>query len=249
MTDMADQAQESVATAEGPGDGSPGLHFQIPSEFHEIPLAIGNDESAHERQLEQFAQGYWGGRDDLAPLRELTKTLYAVTTQDLVAGGTVYSAFGIYPMGGDLNGSQPPERISRATLTISVREMENPDPYFTAAGIAETLEKAPDTEGSEVQPVSLRAGPAVVRIVGSRMVWELQEGDLERFSVRIEVWLPFPHDDKVLLLCMSTPDVEDLLHYQGILADIANSVRFGEDSPTNQQVTPSSSGASPFSSY
>ncbi|MFF3329440.1 hypothetical protein ACFYWX_07710 [Streptomyces sp. NPDC002888] len=230
------------------------FHFQVPSEFHAVPLGLGDDEDAFDAQVRQFARDYWGEREDLEPLRKVTTAMYAANAQNLVEGGTVYNALGIFPIGGSADGSEPPERISRATLTVSVRDLDNPDPHFTAAGIAEALDKA--DQGSEVQLVSLPVGPAVVHIAGSRAVWELPEGETtgepreqERFFVRIEVWVPFPGENRLLLLCLSTADVQDLFHYQSVLADIADTVAFGEDEAPTVAVTKEAAPPSPFGSY
>ncbi|MER7106450.1 hypothetical protein [Streptomyces sp. NPDC000229] len=234
-------------------DGGPSaFRFQVQPEFHAIPLGIGDDEDAFGEQLRRFARDYWGEREDLEPLRRLTAAMYSANAPGLVAGGAVYNALGIFPIGGTSDGSKPPERVSRATLTVSVRDLDNPDPYRTAAGIAEVLDKASEGgEAGEVQPITLPAGPAVVRIAGSRAVWELPEGDQERFFVRIEVWLPFPEDDRLLLLCLSTADVQDLFHYQAVLADIADTITFDEsDAPTPADTAASvSPPLSPFGSY
>ncbi|MGW1909747.1 hypothetical protein ACWCQS_02980 [Streptomyces sp. NPDC002076] len=245
-----------------PEPTAPAFRFQVQPEFHEVPLGIGQDEDAFEEHLRQFAQDYWGEREDLKLLRELTAAMYGANAELLVAGGAVYNALGIFPVGGSPDSTQPPERISRATLTVSVRELENPDPHLTAAGIAETLDKAAGNGAAgEVQPISLPAGPAVVHIAATRAVWELPKGpeeeapggaEHEQYFVRIEVWLPFPQDDRLLLLCLSTPDVQDLHHYQAVLADIAHTITFAEDADAG--ATASSDPAavpvtSPFSSY
>ncbi|MGF1235792.1 hypothetical protein ACWEL8_04345 [Streptomyces sp. NPDC004690] len=226
----------------------PAVRFQVQPEFHAVPLGIGADEDAVDERFRQFARDYWGEREDLEPLRDLTATMYAANAEILVEGGAVYNALGIFPIGGSADGSEPPERISRATLTVSVRDVDNPDPHLTAAGIAEVLDKAAEGGGTdEVQPITLPAGPAVLRIAGSRAVWELPEGEQERFFVRIEVWLPFPDEDRLLLLCLSTADVQDLYHYQAVLADITDTVAFGEaEAPASADAT---GPASPFSSY
>ncbi|WP_199815661.1 hypothetical protein [Streptomyces griseus] len=238
---------------------TPAFRFQVPSEFHAVPLGLGDDEDAFDARVRQFARDYWGEREDLEPLRKVTTAMYAANAQNLVEGGTVYNALGIFPVGGSADGSEPPERVSRATLTISVRDLDNPDPHFTASGIAEALDKA--GQGGEVQLVSLPVGPAVVHIAGSRAVWELPEeegpGQQERFFVRIEVWVPFPDENRLLLLCLSTADVQDLFHYQSVLADIADTVAFGEDDDEDEDddeaplnaVTKEAAPLSPFGSY
>ncbi|WP_330338328.1 hypothetical protein [Streptomyces sp. NBC_00557] len=239
-----------------PDPAAPAFRFQVQPEFHEVPLGIGQDEDTFDERLRQFARDYWGEREDLEPLRALTAAMYGANAERLVEGGAVYNALGVFPVGGGRDGSGPPERISRATLTVSVRELGNPDPHLTAAGIAETLDKAAGNgEAGEVQPVSLPAGPAVVHIAGSRAVWDLPEAaapdaddEREQYFVRIEVWLPFPRDDRLLLLCLSTPDVQDLFHYQAVLADIAHTITFGDAEEPAPSLTTTSS-ASPFSSY
>ncbi|MET7651186.1 hypothetical protein [Streptomyces sp. NPDC005486] len=235
----------------------PALRFRVQREFRAVPLGLETDEGALDARVRQFARDYWGEREDLEPLRRLTTAMYTVNTQNLVEGGTVYHAIGVFPIG-NADGPQPPERISRATLTVSVRDLENPDPHFTAAGIAEALDKAGD--GGEVQLVSLAVGPAVVRVAGSRAVWEAPEGEAgepERFFVRIEVWVPFPAEDRLLLLCLSTADVGDLFHYQAVLADIADTLAFDEAevpapapaAAAAVEATPPSAPPSPFVSY
>ncbi|WP_326578738.1 hypothetical protein OG889_17150 [Streptomyces sp. NBC_00481] len=248
-TDTA--APETEATDSAP----PAVRFQVQREFHAVPLGMGADEVTFDAQLRRFARDYWGADEDLEPLRKLTTAMYAANTENLVEGGAVYNALGVFPIGGTADDSEPPERISRATLTVSVRDLLNPDPHFTATGIAEALDKAGD--GGEIQLISLPAGPAVVRVAGSRALWELpggeagEEGELERFFVRIEVWVPFPGEDRLLLLCLSTADVEDLFHYQAVLADIADTVAFGEaEAPTaGAEAAPASPPPSPFGSY
>lgn len=242
---MAPVADRGAAGAEP----AAALSFAVQPEFHAVPLGIGEDEDAVDERLRRFARDYWGEREDLEPLRGLTRAMYAANAQTLVAGGAVYHALGFFPIGGTADGSEPPERISRASLTVSVRELDNPDPHLTAAGIAEALDK--DPAGGEVQPVTLPAGPAVVRVAGSRAVWELEEGEHEQYFVRIEVWLPVPGEDRVLLLCLSTPDVQDLFRYQAILADIADTVAFGDTGAGGPAPVTAGAGASPspFASY
>lgn len=248
----------------GPGatddDAPPAFHFQVPPEFHAVPLGLGDEADVFDARVRQFARDYWGEREDLEPLRRLTTAMYAANARSLVEGGTVYNALGIFPIGGgDGSGSpEPPERISRATLTVGVRELDNPDPHFTAAGITETLDKG--SQGGEVQLVSLPVGPAVVHVAGARAVWDLPEGEAgepggeqERFFVRIELWIPFPGEDRLLLLCLSTADVQDLFHYQAVLADIADTITFGEaeaEAPAAAAtVTKAAVPPSPFGSY
>jgi hypothetical protein len=200
--------------------------FQVQPEFHPIPLGAGVDEEAFGEQMREFARDYWGEKEELEALRRFTAAMYGVNSQQLAAGGTVYHALGIFPIGGTADSAQPPERVSRCTLTASVRDLDNPAPHVAAVGIAETLDRGKDT--GEVQLVTLPVGPAVVHVAGSRAVWDLPDGEQERFLVRIEVWIPFPVDDRLLLLCLSTADVQDLFHYQAVLADIADTVTFGD---------------------
>ncbi|MGV9341018.1 hypothetical protein [Streptomyces sp. NPDC003688] len=223
----------------------PAFRFEVGPEFHEMPLGLGDDEETHGERLREFAHDYWGEREDLEPLRLLTRATQTAGAQILVEGGAVYHAIGVFPIGGSADGTEPPERISRATLTVSMRELENPDPHLTAAGISEVL--AQGGGESEVQLITLPAGPGVVHVAGARSVWELPDGEqLEQFHIRIEVWLPFPSENRLLLLCLSTADVQDLFHYQAVLADIADTVTFGEPTgPVHGTAAPSS----PFTAY
>ncbi|WP_406123551.1 hypothetical protein OHQ89_15455 [Streptomyces canus] len=217
---------DAETTGTESGDTGAAFRFQVQPEFHPVPLGIGVDEETFGEQMRVFARGFWGDREDLEPIRRFTAAMYGVNSQQLAAEGTVYQALGIFPIGGTADGSQPPERVSRCTLTIGVRDLDNPDPYLAAAGIAETLDKGGAT--GEVQLVTLPAGPAVVHVAGSRAVWELPNGEQERFLVRVELWMPFPEEDRLLLLCLSTADVQDLFHYQAVLADMADTITFGD---------------------
>ncbi|WP_309051436.1 hypothetical protein [Streptomyces sp.] len=211
------------------------IGFHVQPEFHPVPLPADSDSGTDnagedfDARMRGFARDYWGEAEEREPLRRLTAALHGATSQQLAGQGTVYHALGVFPIGGNPDGTLTPERVSRCTLTVSVRDLDNPDPHLSAAGIAETLGHGQD--GGEVQLVSLPAGPAVVHIAGSRAVWQLTDGEQERFFVRVEVWLPFPRDDRILLLCLSTADVQDLFHYQAVLADIADTVSFGDAVP------------------
>lgn len=132
------------------------FRFQVQSEFHPIPLGLGVDEETFDEQIREFARDYWGEQEDLEPIRRFTAAMYSANSQQLAADGTVYHALGIFPIGGTADGSQPPERISRGTLTVSVQDLDNPSPHLAAAGIAETLDKG--EESGEVQLIDLPAG-------------------------------------------------------------------------------------------
>lgn len=238
----ADAAPVTAAAggAADAGSAPAAFRFQVQPEFQPVPLdpgagAAAGDEVLDER-MRDFARAYWGEAEEREPLRAFTAALYGVNSAQLAADGTVYHALGFFPVGGTADGSQPPERVSRCTLTVGVRDLDNPDPHLTAAGIAETLDRAGD--GGEVQLVTLPAGPAVVRVAGSRAVWQLPDGEQERFFLRVEVWLPFPEDDRLLLLCLSTADVQDLYRYQAILADIADTVTFGDEPAADAAAQP-----------
>jgi hypothetical protein len=90
------------------------FRFQVQPEFHPVPLGIGEDEDTLHERLRRFSHDYWGDREDLEPLRRLTTATYSANAEGLAAGGTVYSALGIFPIGGTSDGSEPPERVSRA---------------------------------------------------------------------------------------------------------------------------------------
>lgn len=218
---------DPTAGGQAEGDlGGPAFRFQVQSEFHEIPLGTGTGESAFDARMAAFASDYWGDQEEREPLRVLTAGMYGANSRQLASEGAVYNAMGVFPVGGSEDGSEPPERVSRCTLLASVQDLDNPDPMIAAAGIAETLARSED--GGDVLPVRLPAGPAVVHVAGTRMVWELPDGGQERFAIRIELWLPFPDEDRVLLMSLSTADVQDLYMYQAILADIADTITFGQ---------------------
>ncbi|MFF3343248.1 hypothetical protein [Streptomyces flavidovirens] len=202
------------------------VSFQAQQEFYEIPLGIGVEEEVLDEQMREFSRDHWGDREEWEPLRRMFAGMHTANAQQLASGGAIYQAMGVFPLGGTTNGSQPPERISRCTLLVSVRELDNPDPTVSVAGITEALSRTND--GGETQLVSLPAGPAVLNIAGSRAVWDLAEGEQERFLIRIELWLPFPTENRLLLFCLSTSDVEDLFMYQAVLADIADTIAFGD---------------------
>lgn len=201
------------------------FRFQVQQDFHEIPLALGVDEDAFDERMADFARDYWGEAEELEPLRKALKAMYAVNARQLATEGAVYHALGVFPIGGTADGAEAPERVSRCSLVVSVRDLEVPEPGLAAAGIAEWLGRS--SAGGEAHLITLPAGPAVVHVSGSRAVWEREGGEEERFFARIEVWMPFPDQDRVLLLCLSTSDVQDLFMYQAVLADVVDTVVFG----------------------
>ncbi|MBT2493775.1 hypothetical protein J7E96_35840 [Streptomyces sp. ISL-96] len=207
-------------------DSTAALSFQVQQEFHETPLGAGVAEEVLDEQMREFSRAYWGDREEWEPLRRMFAGMQTANAQQLASGGAIYQAMGIFPLGGTADGSEPPERVSRCTLLVSVRELDNPDPAVSVAGITEALSRTND--GGETQLVSLPVGPAVLNIAGSRAVWNLADGEQERFLIRIELWLPFPTENRLLLFCLSTSDVEDLFMYQAVLADIADTITFGD---------------------
>lgn len=224
---MADIPGKSPVSETAATVGEPvAFRFQTQPEFHEVPLGIGADEDALDEQMRSFARDYWGDRDDWEPLRRMFAAVHTANAQQLSSQGAVYHALGVFPIGGTADGATPPERISRCTLLVSTRELANSNPAVSAAGIAEALTHSnPD---GEVHLVRIPAGPAVISVGGSRAVWALPDGEeQERFLVRIELWVPFPAGNRILLFCLSTSDVEDLYRYQAILADIADTISFG----------------------
>jgi hypothetical protein len=227
---------------------STGFRFEVQQEFHEIPLGIGVDEDAFSEQMTKFSRGYWGEQEEREPIRMLTAALHGANSRNLAAEGAVYNALGVFPLVSSADNSGPPERVSRCTLLVSVRDLDNPDPALAAAGIAETLERS--REGGEVKPIQLPAGPAVLHLTGTRSVWELPDGEQERFSIRMEIWLPFPEENRLLLVSLSTADVQDLNMYQAVLADIADTITFGEGvregNDSRVQSVPASSDSNPF---
>lgn len=225
---MANTPGESpVPEVAADSDEPVAFSFQTQPEFHEVPLGLGLDEDALDEQMRSFARDYWGDREDWEPLRRMFAAIHAANAHELASQGVVYHALGIFPIGGTADGTTPPERISRCTLLVSTRDLENLNPAVSAAGIGEALTHS-NSDG-EVQLVRIPAGPAVINIGGSRAVWALpDEGEQERFLVRIELWVPFPAENRLLLFCLSTSDVEDLQRYQAILADIADTIFFGD---------------------
>ncbi|UXY22267.1 hypothetical protein N8I84_28910 [Streptomyces cynarae] len=224
MSDLPGKSPASYAAIDS-GE-SVAFRFQAQPEFHEVPLGIGIDEDALDEQMRSFARDYWGNREDWEPLRRMFAAVHTANAQQLASQGVVYYALGVFPIGGTADGAVPPERISRCTLLVSTRELDNSNPVVSAAGIAEAL--AHSNPDGEVQPVRIPAGPAVISIGASRAVWSLPDGgEQERFLVRIELWVPFPADNRLLLFCLSTSDVHDLHRYQAILADIADTISFG----------------------
>ncbi|MFI5757333.1 hypothetical protein [Streptomyces sp. NPDC051569] len=198
------------------------------------------DEETLDEQMRTFSRAYWGEREEWEPLRRVFAAMQTANSQQLAADGAIYQAMGIFPRAGTADDSTVSERVSHCTLLVSIRDIDNPDPGVAAAGVAETLSRTDD--GGEAQLIALPAGPAVVHIAGQRVMWRLDEGERERFLVRIEVWIPFPAENRLLLLCLSTSDVGDLHLYQAVLADIADTVTFG-DAPqaddTTVEATPS----------
>ncbi|MFG2227680.1 hypothetical protein [Streptomyces sp. NPDC048644] len=231
MTTAAD------ATTSSDAPDVPMFRFRVPHGFHEVPLGVTPE--AHAQLLQEFAQDYWGDDEGLAPLRAMTGALYGAARHALAAQGVRYQAVGIFPRAADTqrdgeheepsDEQDKPLPYARNSLLAAVHDLESRDPDLAAAGIAETLfRQHPD---DEVVRVDLPAGPAVLHAAASRLLWDgpdapEQLADTVRTTARLELWIPFPSGDRILLLTLTTPDTEDLDTHQALLAEVAGTVEF-----------------------
>lgn len=223
---------EQMATPDAEGPERTAVSFQVQREFHEVPLGIEGDTDTLDQQMREFAEAYWGAHEGRKPVRDLFAAAQTANSEQLAADGVLRHFMGVFPVAETTtDGAERAERISRCTLLVSVRDIDNHDPEVSAVGIAKVL-SAGDKDG--VQLVSLPVGPAVVRIAGSRAVWDIAGGAKERYLIRIELWVPFPEEDRLLLCCLSTSHVEDLVLYQGVLSEIADTISFGDLSETEE---------------
>ncbi len=77
-----------------------------------------------------------------------SREIHTANVQQIASSGAIYHAMSIFPIGGTPDGSDP-QRISRCMLLVSTRELDNPDPAVSAAGIVEALSRMDD--GGETQ--------------------------------------------------------------------------------------------------
>ncbi|TSB22437.1 hypothetical protein [Streptomyces benahoarensis] len=224
----------NVTTTLPEASDGPLFRFRVPQGFHEVPLGVTPE--AHAELLQEFAREYWGQGAELEPLRAMTGALYGAARQALAAQGVRYQAVGVFPRREFVEGRTgipgeegEPLPYVRNTLLATVRDLNSPDQDLAAAGIAELLfRQYPD---DEVVRVSLPAGPAVLHLAASRLLWggpdtPDQLAGTVRTTVRLELWIPFPSGDRILLLALTTPDTGDLDTHQALLAEVASTVEF-----------------------
>lgn len=184
------------------------VQWEIPVFFHSLGVELQPEQRvAH---LAEVAAELWSGGTDFQ--RSTVAGWYAEIAASAVAEGASYAGFSL--LGTD------DDRVSTATLVVLAEQADTSDPEVAAAALQELLSTDP---AHEVFRTRVTCGPAVVVLSGLAM--ELADGVTLELAVA-EAHLPVPGADTLLVLRMSTPSLPELPDYVGLLARIAESVRY-----------------------
>ncbi|MET9294316.1 hypothetical protein [Streptomyces sp. NPDC003077] len=206
------------------------IQWQIPEEFYSLGLELGPADRA--AYLDRLAAELWATGTEYQ--RQTVSNWYQQIAEAVAQDGALEAAFCAMRID---------ERITTATLSIMARPFEvDTEISVTIAGLLETLSVDSSTE---VTRVDTKAGPAVLSLSAMQLTQAELEGETGNsdslIMAQAVAYLPLPSVSQLFVLTLSTPSIEDLPDYIGVLARITDTVqvRTGEltesDTPTAMQ--------------
>jgi hypothetical protein len=205
-------SSEEVAGPLGP--------WQLTIDFPESLHSLGVHLPAEERyeHLRGVAKAVWPGGTEFQ--RDTVLSWYSDVANDAVSGGAFYSGFWL--------ASTDDDRITTASLLGRVDQLKEQDAQASASGLRELLSQNPATD---VEPVDVPCGPAVLTITGMEWTPPSPEGNTsgngnpaEVPMARVDLYVPVPVMSRLLVLSLTTPSVQELPEYVGLLSYIAQSI-------------------------
>ncbi len=195
----------------------PYFTFDIPPNFHELPLAAAPED--REEQLRAFvdevqkSQGSTEQRQ--AAVGMLADLMDQLADQDVVHASFATAAVEDHP--------------SAASLTVAVHSLDYGDPHVAVDGIA-AIQAARDLEGREVQTLRLPCGPAASVVAEHRLPVPAEASPTgEDVAVEVgqfQVYVPVPGQRSMLVLTLDTPSLPDWEVYAHVMGGIVNSLSF-----------------------
>lgn len=188
------------------------IEFAPPEDFHDLPLLLPPE--AFDAALLGLAAKIWSG--GTAFQREATAMAYGQMVQALEADGTLYAAVGLF--------ETEAEEVSLANLLARVERARSDRPEIVAASLHETLSLE---DHRDVHRVDLNCGPAVVSFHAT----EFGGGQVENSVAfaHIELYVPSPFGEDILIITLSTPSLAELPVYVGLMARLGDTIRFAKE--------------------
>ncbi|SDP65403.1 hypothetical protein SAMN04487981_13135 [Streptomyces sp. cf386] len=195
------------------------IEFESPEDFHEIPLMLPPD--AFEAALQELALRIWPGGTEFQ--REVAAVAYGAMAEALEEDGTVHAAVGLF--------ETEAGEVSIANLLVRMDDMQLDEPDIVAASLQEMLSLE---EHRDVHRVDLSCGPAIVSFHAT----ELGGGQVQQpiTFAHVELYVPSPFGENLLVITMSTPSLAELPVYVGLMSRLGDTVRFSRE--TSQIPTP-----------
>ncbi|AZQ37792.1 hypothetical protein EJ357_33615 [Streptomyces cyaneochromogenes] len=202
------------------------IEFEIPEDFHEIPLMLPPE--AFEAALQELALAIWPGGTDFQ--REVTAAAYGAMAEALEADGTVHAAVGLFET--EAGG------VSIANLLVRMEKIELDRPEVIAASLHEMLSLE---EHRDVHRVDLTCGPAVASFHATEFSGDQIQQPIA--FAHVELYVPSPLGGDLLITTLSTPSLADLPVYVGLMSRLGDTVRFSRDNSQVQSPAQENEGA------
>lgn len=198
------------------------FYLDIPDIFQGLPLAL--DEQTISRHVAQFVLELMPNEHEEEQRRRaeiLYQVAIAVQREDLLYAG--------------ICAVQEGGKVGVAGLSVASEQLDVRDSDIAVNGLIEIFAQQRKS-AREVRSVDLPVGRAAAmveeRVLNSDMAAE-EEGEEVRIR-SMQIYIPQAEYNRVVVLAMSTPSLNDWESYCRIFGNIANSIRFAdteEESP------------------
>lgn len=195
----------------------PFFTFDIPPNFHELPLTAEYDD--RQDQLRAFLEE---ARQEpvSAEQREGAVGLLADLMDQLAEQNIVHVSFATATID---------DHPSAASLTVAVHPLDYSAPHVAVDGIA-AAQAAGDPDGREVQTLQLPAGPAASVVAEHRLTLPAEASPTgQELTVELgqfQVYVPVPGQRSMLVLTLDTPSLPDWEVYAHVMGGIVHSLAF-----------------------
>lgn len=203
---------EAAAAADAGAPAS--IQWQIPEEFSSLGLDLEAKERA--TYLESMAEGIWAAGTDFqrGTVAYWHKEIADAATDD----GILEAAFCMLRTADG--------RVTTATLSIIAEPISSTGDIRTVtAGLVEALS---DDPMNEVIEVNSESGPVVLSLSGMQMTARQEEQDgaepVTLDLAQATAYVPCLSVSQLVVLTLSTPDIQDFPDYVGVLASVTDSV-------------------------
>lgn len=200
--------------AQGEAAAAPPFTFDLPPNFHELPLTAATETRAERlRGLVEDMHGPLPAEES-----EAAASALATLLEELEDDNVVHASFGTATID---------DRPTAASLTVACQPLDYPDARVAVEGIAATL--ASGSPRREVDTLDLPAGPAVSVTEERSLPLPGEARGHETTAVetaQLQVYVPVPGQPDVLVFTLATPFLADWEVYAHVFGGILNSLTF-----------------------